>query len=132
MSASNLGFLLFSGGICGVAFELLRPGFYVPGALGAGAVLAGLFVLCAHARQPGALAAAIAISTVLVILENWSPVGWVSGIMGTLVLAVAPAIWSNANAWLTVPIALTAGLAATSLLGRTRRARRTKIREAAR
>jgi membrane-bound ClpP family serine protease len=131
MSASNLAFLVFTGGVCGVGFELLRPGFYLPGALGAGAILAGSFVLCAHARQPRALAVAIAIAALLLIFENWSPLRWVSGVLGTLGLVAAPAMWSNANAWLVVPLAGALGVAVTSLLRRTARARRTKIQEAA-
>ena len=131
MSPSNIALLVFAAGLYAVVFELIWPGFYLPGVLGAAAALGGLFVLCTHAAQPLLLASAVAAALLLLLSEYWTRINFVSGALATLALTTSFALWSNAGTRIVIPFTLATGIAMTLLLERAKRARRDKTREAA-
>jgi len=131
MSASDTAFLAFIAGTSAAAFELIRPGLYLPGILGPAVALGGAFVLCAGASRPLALAFALAAAALLLIAQNWSRVPLVCGVSASLALAASLALWSKADPRLAISLTLAAGLAFTLLLDHTKRARLNKAPGAA-
>jgi len=124
--AADAAFLVFIAGIGGITLELARPGYVLPGVLGAGAALAGSYLLCVGSNQPAGLAIALCLAGLLLAAEWWSPVRAVSGVAAMLVLFVAFWLFSNVHAGMLLAGTSALGSAILYLVSQARRARQNK------
>lgn len=119
--APDAAFLLLCVGVSGVVLETLRPGLILPGVLGSGVAVAGVFLLLTRAFHPAILAVAL-----FVALLSWGATflfsfGWGCGVVASIMLAAA-LVQSGVHAVLAYSIMLANGAMITLLLRRSRRA----------
>ena len=125
--------LLLMLGICGLLLQFTRPGWLLPGVVGAASATAALFGLYFLEANLGGLAL-VAVGVGLVVLDGFRPGFGAPGFAGALALAIGTMIVVDPSGTLAGPQAGTIGamsaVSAIFILGISRRAARVRRRAA--